>query len=200
VEDEPLERLAALRDDQQSNRGSLRDERLLDGAPAGDELLVRTDETGIGRRSRAEGARLVRRAAAGRPRTAGTWRSGRAWAVGHRTRGSTRPRRAGRAIAPGRALARRVEWLMWLSRARGTAGRPGTVRRPRTVAWAAWFVIVATAVWLAACAASRASPRRAICGPRWRAGAGPALVARALVPAIGRRAAPIRWPRPRSSR
>ena len=52
VEDELLERLPALRDDEQADRGSPGDERLLDRAAAGDQLLVLGEEAG-GRRRRA---------------------------------------------------------------------------------------------------------------------------------------------------
>jgi hypothetical protein len=46
VQHEPFERLAALRDDEESERRPPRDERLLDGPPTGDELLVGAEEVG----------------------------------------------------------------------------------------------------------------------------------------------------------
>jgi hypothetical protein len=55
VEDELLERLAALRNDEQPTRFSASQERLLDRPATGDELIFRADQVG-GRsdRSRAE--------------------------------------------------------------------------------------------------------------------------------------------------
>ena len=44
VEDEPLERLAALRDDEEATSRSSSDERLLDRATSGNELLVLAEE------------------------------------------------------------------------------------------------------------------------------------------------------------
>jgi hypothetical protein len=44
VEDEPLERLAALRNDEQATCGSSSDERLLDGSTSRDELFVLAEE------------------------------------------------------------------------------------------------------------------------------------------------------------
>ncbi len=46
MEDEPLERLAALGDDEQAARRTVGDERLLDGPAAGDELFVVRDQVG----------------------------------------------------------------------------------------------------------------------------------------------------------
>ena len=48
MEDEPFEGLAPLGDDEQPDRGPLRDERLLDGAAAGDQLLVGAEQVGSG--------------------------------------------------------------------------------------------------------------------------------------------------------
>jgi hypothetical protein len=52
VEDEPLESLAAGRDDEQALRGAPGDERLLDRTPAGDELLALAEQVGGRRRPR----------------------------------------------------------------------------------------------------------------------------------------------------
>ena len=48
VEDELLERLAALRDDEQAEGRPAGGERLLDRPATGDELLVRTEQVGSG--------------------------------------------------------------------------------------------------------------------------------------------------------
>jgi hypothetical protein len=59
VEDEPLERLAALRDDEQATCGPSSDERLLDRAASRDELFVLGEEIrrGNGRSERRRSAR-----------------------------------------------------------------------------------------------------------------------------------------------
>jgi hypothetical protein len=63
VQDEAFERLPALRHDQEPDGGPLRDECLLDGSPAGDQLLPGAEEVRVGRWWGTEGARRVRNAA-----------------------------------------------------------------------------------------------------------------------------------------
>jgi hypothetical protein len=46
MKDEPLERLATLRDDEEPDGVPARNERLLDGPPTGDELLVLAEQVG----------------------------------------------------------------------------------------------------------------------------------------------------------
>src|SRR6185369_16475568 len=81
VENEALEGLAPLGDDEQPDRGPLRDERLLDGATAGDELLVGAEQAGVGRGRRPEpglairtGARSIGRARTARSGSGSRWR------------------------------------------------------------------------------------------------------------------------------
>jgi hypothetical protein len=68
VEDELLERLAALRDNEQANGLAVGDERLLDGMATRDEFLVLTEEVRRWRTGRgASPGRLGRTAGAERP-------------------------------------------------------------------------------------------------------------------------------------
>ena len=94
VEHELLERMAALRDDEQAARLAAGHESLLDRAPAGDDLLVlgqrQREREGLGRPRRRPGAAVVPRVGPGGRRNArSTGRScgrsgrpGRAGAVG----------------------------------------------------------------------------------------------------------------------
>ena len=101
VEDELLERIAALRDDEQAPRLAAGDERLLDGAAAGDELLVLAERDPLeGRRQRSARRRAVaaiRAAAVARAgRAAGRGdRAGGPWGAGPRRVAGGRTGRAG---------------------------------------------------------------------------------------------------------
>ena len=63
VQDELLERLAALRDDEQADRLAVGDERLLDRVAAGDELLVLAEQVARRRTDRSSSPRRRGRAA-----------------------------------------------------------------------------------------------------------------------------------------
>jgi len=144
VQDEPLQRLASLRDDEQAMGRPARDERLLDGATAGDELFVVAEVIG--------------------------WRDRRAEAgLGA---GSVRPRSArtgppsAAIVGPGSLEATPVEWPTDRAGATGKVGAPGGARiATRRRAERTWSRAEATA-------RSRAegTPRLRPGAPRARAG------------------------------
>ena len=214
VEDEAFEGLAPLGDDEQPDRGPLRDERLLDGAAAGDQLLVGAEQVGIGRGRRPEPGLAIRTGAGsvGTARTAGSGSGSRRWraapglgglgatVVDVRTGPGSRWWRAapglgglGATVVETRTVPARRSAGRAIARrpaVRGPTHRGSRRIGPRAVGIARWAGPVETALWAGAVGGPRRArrtgrPRRTVRRPRRRGGRRP-LAGRCVanVPAV----------------